>query len=138
MIESYDLVDKWLYDTLSADSALGALVGSRIGSELSTAQWVGPYVTWEARSTRTIRSISGEILDTDSLFAVVAVTQSSSYASAAVIASRVRALIDARNVTVAGGSLTCFMEREDRAAESVEGVPYRYLGGVYRIRAVSI
>lgn len=138
VIESYDLIDTWLYATLSGDSALTALVGTRIGSELSSAQWAGPYVTWDAQSTRPIRSISGEILDTDSLFSVEAVTQSGSFASAAAIASRVRALLDGRNVTVTGGSIACFRERELRTAESVEGVPYRALGDVYRIRAVSI
>jgi hypothetical protein len=138
MIESYDLIDKWIYETLSADTALAALVGTRIGSELSVAQWSGPYVTFEAQGTRTIRSISGEILDTDSLYSVAGVTQGSSFAPTAAIASRIRALLDNRNVTVTGGSITCFMERENREAESIEGVPYRYLGGVYRIRAVSI
>ena len=138
MIEHYDLVDKWIASTLSTDATLVALTGGRIGSDLSSETWIGDYLTWSAQSTRMIRSISGEMLDSDSLFAIVARTQGGSFGPAVAISSRVRALLDNRSATVTGGSISCFMESSDRLAETVKGVPYRNVGGLYRIRAVSI
>lgn len=139
MIESYDLVDAWLYQSLTADSQLTALVGSRIGGELVAEQWVGPYVTWNVLSgQRHVRSISGELLDTDGVWSVVAVTRSASYAQAAQISGRLRAVLDNRNVTVTGGTISCYAEGEIRMAEAVEGVQYRHLGWSLRIRAAAI
>lgn len=140
-IESYDIVDPWIYGTLSTDTFIVSKVGTKINSGLDGSGTTVPYITWDSISTRSIRGIGGVLLDTDGIYNIKAVTQSGSYADSAAIAARIRELLDEKNVTRTipiPASLDCFWEMEIRYAEVAEGVPYRHFGGTYRIRAIAL
>jgi Protein of unknown function (DUF3168) len=140
-LESTDIIDPWLYSTLSTDAALIALVGARISNTLSSIPLTTPYITFDAASTRSIRGVGGVLLDTDSLYNVKAVSMSGSFNQASAIAARIRKLLDRANVTISTpvpATLACFWELEIRYPEVLEGVQYRHLGGSFRIRAITL
>lgn len=140
-IESYDIVDPWLYEVLSTDAFITTRVGTRISSGLDGSGAKPPYITWDSVSVRSIRGIGGVLLDTDGLYTIKAVTQGSSYGDAAALAARIRTLLDEKNVTRTlpiPASLSCYWDLEIRYPEVTEGVQYRHMGGTYRIRAVAL
>jgi hypothetical protein len=141
IVESYDLIDPWLFGVLSNDSFITSKVGNRISSSLSGAGIKTPYITWEVSATRAVRGISGVLLDTNSLVDITAVTSEAAWKDAALIAGRIRTLIDRKNVTISTpipASLACFLENEIRYPDVTEGVQYRHLGGAYRVLAVAL
>lgn len=140
ILESTDIIDPWLYSTLSGDSVLNTAVGGRFINTLSPGKVVTPYITWTASDTRSIRGIGGVLLDTDSLYDIKAVTNEPGFTQASVLAARIRALLETinRSVTITtpfSASLTCLWESEIRYPEVTEGVQYRHLGATYRVRA---
>jgi hypothetical protein len=140
-VESYDIVDPWLYEVLTADTFIASKVGTKVSSGLDGSGIKAPYATWDSVSVRSIRGIGGVLLDTDGLYTIKAVTVGSSYGDAAALAARFRTLLDEKNVTRTvpiPASISCYWENEVRYPEVAEGVQYRHFGGTYRIRAVAL
>jgi hypothetical protein len=137
VIETVEIAEEWLYATLSADGTLAGLVGDRITGTLSPELLVMPYVTFLMQSSRDVSAVGGIRISTDNLYLVKAVGQTSTWDDLKPIASRIDYLIHRPgSVMVEGtGSLTCTRERVHQMAEVDEGLQYRHLGGVYRIRA---
>lgn len=137
MIETIEIAEKWLYATLSADATLAGLVADRISGTLSPELLELPYVTFLMQSSRDVSEVSGIRISTDNLYIVKAVGQTSTWDDLAPIASRIDYLIHRPgSVMIQGsGSLTCIREMVHQQAEVDEGLQYRHLGGIYRIRA---
>lgn len=136
-IETVEIADTWLYATLSGDSALAVLVGDRISGTLSGEPLATPYVTFLCQSTLDVNGVGGARISTDNLYAVKAVAQASSWDDVVPIANRISALLHRPNqvVTTAAGSLTSVRQNLIQYPEVDEGVQYRHLGAVFRIRA---
>lgn len=137
MIETVDLIEPWLYATLSGDATLSALVAGRFSGAVSLDAIPTPYVTFSLMSPRDIIGIGGVRIDTDNLYVVKGVSQGGTWDDVSPIANRIDYLIHRPNsiMTMSNGSLTCLRENVHQAIEVDEGLQYRHLGGVYRIRA---
>lgn len=137
MIETVEIAEKWLYATLSADATLAGLVGDRISGTLSPELLPTPYVTFLLQSPRDIIGVGGVRISTDNLYIVKGVAQTSTWDDLTSIANRIDYLIHRPGSTMiqGTGSLTCIREMVHQMAEVDEGLQYRHLGGIYRIRA---
>lgn len=137
MIETVEVIEAWLYATLSGDATLAGLVDDRISGTLSPVLLETPYVTFLCQSPRDIIGVGGTRISTDNLYMVKAVAQTSTWDTLLPIAKRIDTLIDMTGhaVSYGGGSLTCKREMIHELAEVSEGLQYRHLGGIYRIRA---
>jgi hypothetical protein len=143
ILESTDIIDPWLYSTLHGDGVLNTAVGGRFVNTLSSGKVATPYVVFSATSTRAVRGVGGVLLDTDSLYEIKAVTNEPGFTQASALAARIKGLIETinRSITISTpfpASVTCFWETEIRYPEVTEGVQYRHLGGLYRIRACAL
>lgn len=139
-LETVDLIEPWLYGRLAGDADLLALIGGtdHLSGTLSPDELPLPYVTMILQSTRDIQNNQGDILSTESLYEVKAVSATSTWDDVIPIASRLKALLHLPHQIVDlpdGGSLTCIRERGIQYAENTEGVQYRHLGASWRIRA---
>lgn len=138
IIETVEIADTWLYNTLSTDGPLAALVGDRISGTLSGNVLPTPYVTFLCESSVDVTGNAGARISTDNLYAVKAVAQTASWDDVLPIAKRLSTLLHrpGQVMQVTGkGSLTCTRERMIQYPEVDEGVQYRHLGAIYRIRA---
>lgn len=136
--ETVDLIEPWIYDSLASDSELLALVGlSSISGTLSVGELTPPYVTFMNQSSRDVTGNSGIIISTANLYMIKAVARTGSWDDVKPIAARIFALFHRPNteIDVPGGSLTSHRENIINYAEVTDGVQYRHLGAVYRIRA---
>ena len=137
MIETIDLIEPWLYSTLSEDPELIDLVGDRVSGTLSSVPLRPPYVTFSLQDPLDVIGVGGIRISTDNLYVVKAVAQSGSWADVRPIADRIDYLIHRPGSTMqsATGSLTCIREKTAQMVEVDDGLQYRHLGGIYRIRA---
>lgn len=138
MTETIDLVEPWIYGQLQ-DSALLTLIGGldHISGTLSVDELPTPYVTFLMQSSRDVQGNAGQIISTDNLYMVKAVAATASWDDVSPIATILTGLFHLPNtvVNVTGGSLTSTRENIIQYPEITEGVQYRHLGAVYRIRA---
>lgn len=139
MIETVDMVEPWIYDRLASDSQILALVGvDSISGTLSATPLTPPYVTFLMNSTvDVITAAGGDRISTENLYVIKAVAASGSWDDVRAAANRIDALFHLPNtvVTLGGGSLSSIRERVVSYPEIDEGVQYRHLGGIFRIRA---
>lgn len=136
--ETVEIIDTWLYQILSTDGQLVGLVGAdSISGTLSSTELKAPYVTFLCQSSIDVRGTGGVRISTDNLYEVKAVAQTGSWDDVLPIARRIEQLINRpfETVTTAAGALTCVRERTIQYPEVDEGLQYRHLGGVYRIRS---
>ncbi len=82
-------------------------------------------------------AVGGIRISTDNLYIVKGVAQTSTWDDLVPIANRIDYLIHRPTavMTQGSGSLTCTREMVHQLAEVTEGMQYRHLGGIYRIRA---
>lgn len=140
--ETVDLIEPWIYASLLADEngsdGVVDLVGvNSISGTLSVGDLEPPYVTFLNQDSRDITGNAGLIISTSNLYAIKAVARTGSWDDVRPIAARIKALfhLPGRVVTLAEGSLTSTREILINYAEVTEGVQYRHLGAVFRIRA---
>lgn len=135
-IETLEVVEPWLYATLSGDLALADLVGTRIVGTLAGGDVEPPYVHFLMVSTRDVLGTGAERHDTDNIYTVKVVTRGASWDQAKPVAKRLDALLGVKGTrTVPGGSLTCTRERTVQYPSVDNGVQHRHLGADWRIRA---
>jgi hypothetical protein len=136
--ETVDLVEPWIYSSLTNDEQLLELVGlDSISGTLSVGDLAPPYVTFMNQSSRDVTGNAGLIISTNNLYMIKAVARTGSWDDVKPIAARIFALFHRPNteIDVPGGSLTSHRENIINYAEITEGVQYRHLGAVFRIRA---
>ncbi len=137
--ETVDLVEPWLYATLSGDATLLGLIGglTHLSGTLSIEELPLPYVTMAFVSARDIQGNAGSIIAVESIYQVKAVDATASWDDVIPIASRITTLLHrpGQVVTLTGGSLTIVRERILQYPEVTDGVQYRHLGAQWRIRA---
>jgi hypothetical protein len=139
-VETVDLIEPWIWSTLSTDSALLGLVPiDSISGTLSATELTPPYVTFSMNSIfDVITGAGGDRIGVEALYLVKAVSADGSWDVIAPIARRLNVLLNKPYEVVTlpdGGSLSCLRDRIIQYPEVNEGVQYRHLGGLYRIRA---
>jgi hypothetical protein len=137
-IETVDIIEKWLWATLSSDSELIGLVGeNNIAGTLAPELLDPPYVAWLCQSAIDVKGNAGQTISVDTLYEVKTVAQTGSWDDVRPVAQRLKALLHRPNevVTTPDGSLSCVHDRIVQYPEVDGGVQYRHLGGIYRIRA---
>jgi hypothetical protein len=137
-IETIDIVETWLWGTLSGDGTLTGMIGAdNIAGTLAPEALDPPYVAWLCQSEVDITGNAGQIISADALYEVKTVAQTSSWDDVRPVARRVHELLHRPGevVTTDLGSLSCVRERIIQYPEVDGGVQYRHLGGIYRIRA---
>jgi len=140
-IETVDIIDPWLYATLSGDAQLVELVGQNIGGPLLVGDVAPPYVTWSEPSVRDVTAQDGGRIWVDTIYTVKGVAATASWDDVAPIARRIDALLHGeRGVehTSAAGHITSVREGVVQYGEQADGQQYRHLGGRFRIRAHSL
>lgn len=131
------VIEPWLFDILSTDADLIALVGESVSGTLSGELLAVPYVTFLLQDHTDIQGVGGQEIMGDCLYMVKAVDRSAGWDTVRPIAERIHALLHRphTNITIPNGSLTTIRERIIQYPEVEEGVQYRHLGGIYRIQA---
>jgi hypothetical protein len=141
IVEPIELIEPWIYGRLLADDALLALIGGidHVSGTLSSTELVPPYVTFLMNSTAdVIAGAGGDRISTENLYVIKSVVASGSWDDVTPIAKRIDALFHLPYATVtyeALGVVTSIRERVISYPEVDDGVQYRHLGGIYRIRA---
>jgi hypothetical protein len=143
MIETVGLVEPWIYAKLIADengsTGVADLIDvDSISGTLSAVPLTPPYVTFLMNSTTDIiTGAGGARISVESLYVIKAVAAGGSWDDVVALAERIDALFHLPNtvVTLSGGSLSSIRERVISYPEVDEGVQYRHLGGIFRIRA---
>ncbi len=136
-IEPVEIIDPWLWKTLSTDPVIVSLVAQRISNGAALGPSQTPFITWEMNSSVDRTNASGQTIFSNSLFVVKAVGQGGSYRPVLPIAKRINELLADKNVTTENGTLQCRRDRVIRYVELDDNVQYRHLGGIYRIYAHS-
>lgn len=137
-IETVDIVEKWLWEALSGDSTLVGLIGTdNIVGTLAPEALDPPYLAWLCQSAIDIKGNAGQIISVDTLYEIKAVAQTSTWDDVGPVAQRVKQILHRPGevITTVNGSLSCVHDRIIQYPEVNEGVQYRHLGGIYRIRA---
>jgi len=136
--ETLDLVEPWIYSQLT-DAALLTLLGGldHISGTLSLDDLPLPYVHFSMNSTADVQGNSGLIISTDNVYLIKVVGATGSWDDLIPAASRIKQLFHRPGevIDVDGGSLSCIRERIIQYPEITEGVQYRHLGAMWRIRA---
>ncbi len=136
-VETVDIIDPWLYATLSGDPQLAALVGQNIGGPLLVGTVAPPYVTWSEPSVRDVTAHDGGRIWVDTIYTVKGVAASASWDDVSPIARRLDALLHGVEADTAAGHISSRREAIVQYGEQSEGQQYRHLGGRFRIRAHS-
>lgn len=130
------LADQWLYNILSGDVQLAALVGVHIYSYLAPGGVTSPFVTYSFQGGADAIAVGGyRIMNTGS-YQVKGITQSNSMVGPVkAIADRIDALLHRATGVVAGGIiLACVRERPIAYMETSNGLRYNHAGGIYKVQ----
>lgn len=130
------LAERWLHTTLSADSALAAVVAGRIYSYQAAARAALPYVVFHLQSGgQDIAVVGAHRVWADLLYAVKAVAEGESFGGGVeTAAGRIDALLHRGSGTVTGGKvLMCVRERPLAYVENAGDRRFQHLGGLYRV-----
>ena len=126
--------DQWIYNRLSADAELVALVGGRIRNERPRDDDAFPVVVFQALSpgvdvlARTTRVM------TDMVYQVKVISRVSSYVPLDPIVARIDAALHEQSGSVPGLIVVgCWREGVIRYPEIADGVEYRHYGGRFRL-----
>lgn len=139
-IETTEVVEPWLFATLSADATLMGLVGGVLVNTSEDAVEDPPdaWLEYAYVSARDILAVGGTRVQVDAIYQVKAVVRGSSYDPATAIFRRVSTLLDRPETqSTTHGDISCRRETIIQYPERQDGTQYRHLGGTYRIRANS-
>lgn len=142
-VETSDLIEPWIYSTLSADPEMQSLVGTQIYGALTPDELTGVYVNFQLLSVRDVMGIGTSRISVDAIYQVQAVDQVTTQVPLIPIARRINQLLDGANVSFNGGYLTCVRETilsrpqviSDAGQTRGGGQAFWHLGSTFRIRA---
>lgn len=145
-VETTDLIEPWLYSTLSGDSQIVAQVGTNIFGALTPDEVSGVYITFAMLSLRDVRGVGQSRFSVDAIYMVKAVAQTTTQNDLIPTARRIDALLDGKDVDLTGGGhITCTRETiishpqviSDAGQTRGGGQSFWHLGATWRIRANS-
>lgn len=127
-------IDEWLYGKLTADAPLTALVGDRIYSDMVPFEPTFPVVVYQQQSALDVIGVGSARIMVDTLYVVKVIGQVVSYSDIQAIADRFDTVLQGSNGVVADAYIEGVVREEIlRFTEVDQGLPYRQLGGMYRI-----
>lgn len=135
MANEIQLTSDFIYHRLTADTALTALVGTRVYHEFAAATASYPYVLILFLAGTDANAIGADQrVFTRPLFLVEAVTQEANWLTAQQIADRIEARLLGASGTQSGLTIMgMFRERPLRRVEiTPEGTRLNHLGGAWR------
>lgn len=128
---------EWLYARLAADTALTAVVGSRIYADVGPENATYPLVmVIELSPGNDLRVVGTARIWAAPLFLVKGVSQAASFGgNLKTIATRIDAVLHGASGPATSGQVwACVREQPFSLAETAPGgVQYRHLGGLYRV-----
>ena len=126
--------EKFLKARLSASSALAAVVGTRIYSEIGPGKASYPLVVFKCQGGQDVDTMPGVSLFLDEIYAVKAICTGNSYGPIEAAAAAIQTALQNVTGAVSGGTvLRCQRIAPLKYAELADGVVYRHLGATYRI-----
>lgn len=131
-----DVIDTWLYSTLTGDASLAATLGASTGvyADVAESEAAEPYVVYQMVAANDVDVVGGTRIITDALYQVKVVKQCRSYSELSVAEGRIDALLHLGSGTTTGGRVyQARRVRPIRYTETREGRTYRHLGGDFRI-----
>ncbi len=128
-------VDKWLYQTLSGDSILQSHVGDRIYNGLAPSSPTYPLILFNHQAGRDVIVVGAQRAMVATTYLLKAVDRSASNSSLEPIVDRFDRLLHGNSGVPATGFrvLACYREETVEYVEEEGGIPFRHLGGLYRI-----
>lgn len=127
---------EWIYDTLSDDSALAALVSTRIFDGVAPQGSAYPFVVFNHQGGSDTRGVGTFRAFNNSLYQVKAVGKGESYAETTAIADRIDAVLQGAAGNANGGLvLGCVRETVLMMPEVTAGISYRSVGLLMRLWA---
>jgi hypothetical protein len=130
------VAEQWLYTVLSGDTALAAVVGTRIYAYIAPEGAAMPYVVYQNQAGRDVRGVGPLRIMANLLYVVKVIGATNSFGTLEVAANRIDAVLQAASGTnVRGTVIACVREQPFALVESLESGQYRHLGGIYRLWA---
>lgn len=139
LMETTDLIEPWIYQSISGDQELvDSIYGlDHISMTLSLDEPPVPYVHVSLSDSRDIMGVGGRRIAVDALYLIKVVDATASWDDLKVASGRINALFNRPGevFTLPNGSLTSIRDRIIQYPEKVEGIQFRHIGGIWRIRA---
>jgi hypothetical protein len=129
--------DRWLLATLNANSALVALVGTKIYGYLAPNSAVAPYVVFEYEDGDDEQGVGGARVLSALRYKVVAVGETLTFGSIEGIAKQIDAALHGKQGAISGGGYVneCIRIGPVAGVEPIDGNrQFRHLGGRYQLR----
>ncbi len=137
-LETTQIIEPWLYETLSKDPALTGIVGDRVHANIAP-QSDFPYLTFGLESTRDVQNHQGAVVLVDAIYLVKLVDNAESYDRITPGAARLSTLLHRpAGVTTPAGHLTVVRDRIVQYPQIADGIQYRHLGARFRFEANSL
>lgn len=137
MPSEIETIDKWIYQTLSADAALTAIVGNRIYTELAPQLVDQPMVIYHQQSPSTdLMEVGQRRVWTQGRWMVKLVGRTQSFVDLYSAFDRIETLLHrADGVVGSGNVLAVTREQIVKYVELSDGIQWRHFGGIYNIIA---
>lgn len=135
MADEITRTQEWLYDTLTADTALTAVVGDRVYSEAAPLGSEFPLVVFGLEYPEDVLTHNGSRIMVTSWWRVRGIVPAESFSDALqTIADRIDAILHRSDGGTADGAVIFTSVRMEpyMRLEVDEGKQYRSLGGVYK------
>lgn len=126
--------ERFLRARLKASSALAAAVGTLIYSEEAPRGAHYPLVVYRWQGGLDVSTIKGVSLYLNELYAVKVICTGNDYGKIEAAAQAIQDTLQNATGTVSSGKVIfCVRENPLKYVETVDGITYRHLGGIYRI-----
>jgi len=126
--------ERFFRTKLSTLTALTSIVGTRIYSETAPRGAHYPVAVFRWQGGRDAAVVKGSSLFLDELYAVKMVCTGNDYGPIEDAAEAIHEALEGASGSVEGGKVVyCNREQPLKYTETVDGVTYRHLGGIYRI-----
>lgn len=137
MIEMKE-ADDWLYTVLNSSPGLASISG-RIYNEGGPQEAVYPFIVYHMSEGRDLMGIGATRVWTTMNYVVRAVTRDGSYESIYGLANAIDAALHDKShqATENGEVIASVRIAPFKMAETLDGVNYRHLGGIYQLHAKS-
>lgn len=141
-----EVADRWLFDVLTADPDLAALItdpgddGPRVFSEVAPASAAYPFVVFAHQASTDVAGVGPYRIGTEATYVVKAVGEGQSYAPLRPVAARIDALLQGAGGAVIDGEVWAAQRTAPVRYPEItpNGDQYRHLGGLYRLWATAL